>query len=224
MAILNREQIVLIEKYLDTRKLTQIDLRDEVLDHMANSIENNIEKGKPFEAAFILEKQKWNKELKQYSSLWIGLVWNGPKIMMKQCEKYVKKMYFNIVWKSALSTILLIVLIKISNLENRPNIFIYAFSIFYFLIAGALILSIFQVIKTKKQSTYRYLFKKNAFPTALMLILLNPYTLLNYVLTTNISTEIPWYSSLSFFLMAFLGLEIFNFSRKHIQELKLKQL
>jgi len=87
------EQLKRIEKYLDFKELNQIDLREEVLDHMANSIEVALEKGSSFSDAFNLEIKKWNKDLELYSSFWLGIAWVGPKIMIKKCIRLVKKIY-----------------------------------------------------------------------------------------------------------------------------------
>ncbi|NAS31654.1 hypothetical protein GTQ40_11775 [Flavobacteriaceae bacterium R38] len=222
---LNKEELLRIEEYLDSKKLVQVDLRGEVLDHIAAGIENNLEKGKPFEAAFILEKQKWSEELRGYSSIWIGLIWNGPKIMMKTCEKHIKKMYFNVLWKSAVGVIFLLLITNIFNMKNHQDVFIRLLDGFYFVVAGILLLSLFQITKTKNESTYRYLYKKNALAMVFSLILFSPSVMpSNYVLKAISSGEMYWYTFFGYFMMVFMGIEFFSLYRKHVNAVKLLRI
>ena len=217
---LNQKQLLEIEKYLDHRRLIQIDLKYEVLDHMANGIESLMKEGKPFEQAFILEKQKWNKELRSYSSLWIGLVWSGPRIMMKMCERHIKKLYINVIWKSVVGAIFLMTLLNIFESWVNVQFIAYAMAGYYFFIAIALLVSLIQISKSKKQSTYRYLYKKNAAIILFYLLLFNPLTLFNPLHEAFSSGELNWYVLLTYFIMAFMGMEVFKLYKKHNGTLK----
>ncbi|MBC6997526.1 hypothetical protein [Cytophaga sp. FL35] len=91
---LSESQIQRIENYLDRKELFQLDVRGEVLDHIIAGIEKAIQEEEiDFESAFAIEKGKWHRDLSGYSSSWIGWVWNGPKIVIKKCESWIKKTY-----------------------------------------------------------------------------------------------------------------------------------
>lgn len=90
---LNTEQLGAIANYLNRMELFQLDLRDEVLDHMVTSIETKMKSGISFDAAFELEICKWKKDLDTNSSYWLGLLWSGPKIVIEKCVKLVQRIY-----------------------------------------------------------------------------------------------------------------------------------
>ncbi|MFK5973078.1 MAG: hypothetical protein QM485_07335 [Flavobacteriaceae bacterium] len=65
---LTKDQIQKIENYLDIKRLTHLDLKIEVKDHMATDIENVMEEDSlGFQDAFEAANDKWNPELADYS-------------------------------------------------------------------------------------------------------------------------------------------------------------
>ena len=105
---LTQEQIQHIEDYLDTRRLRQLDIRMEVLDHISVSIETDIkEHSLSFVDAFEIQRITWDEELRDYSSYWLGFMWSGPKIMINKCVRLIKKTYTNVLLISSLILVLI---------------------------------------------------------------------------------------------------------------------
>ena len=109
---LTEKQILDIERYLNYHELKQIDLRYEVLDHMANSIESSMEEGISYEDAFNAAREKWKPELKSYSSFWLGWVFVGPKMMMKRSINMVKELYLKAFFIGVFVTLILVNIFK----------------------------------------------------------------------------------------------------------------
>ena len=110
---LTQEQIATIEGFLNRMELTQIDLRNEVLDHISEAISvSMMHQQLSFEEAFTIEKQKWRDDLQSHSSYWLGLMWMGPKIVIQKCVKHTKIIYL----KAALPTV--VVLLFFYSTEN----------------------------------------------------------------------------------------------------------
>jgi len=65
MIVLNQQQLQHIESFLiEHYKLYYVDIKAEVVDHMASEIEEQISAGKTYEEAFVLVIAKWDKDLK----------------------------------------------------------------------------------------------------------------------------------------------------------------
>ena len=63
---LTKEQLLLVEEYLQKKNFNFIDLKGEVLDHIISDIENFIAKGLCFENAFKMIVLKWEQHLLIY--------------------------------------------------------------------------------------------------------------------------------------------------------------
>ncbi|MEH6618334.1 hypothetical protein [Maribacter arcticus] len=82
---LEQKQLEVIENYLNWKELVQVDLKNEVLDHMATSIENRMEEDEvAFSMAFKDVVLIWEKEL---TIQLIGLLFSGPKMLIYKCVK-----------------------------------------------------------------------------------------------------------------------------------------
>lgn len=91
---LTKEEIQLVCNYLNYKDITYIDLRSEILDHIVTEIEDIIQKEKvTFHYAFLTVKQKWNPQLKEASSMFFGLGFSAPKIVIKKAKKVYWKQY-----------------------------------------------------------------------------------------------------------------------------------
>ena len=91
---LTKEQIQRVEHYLNVKNIDYIDLRAEILDHIVSEIEDTIYKEKvAFHYAFAIAKQKWNKQLKESSSMFFGLGFSAPKIVIQKAKKVYWKQY-----------------------------------------------------------------------------------------------------------------------------------
>lgn len=171
---LNQDQLANIEGFLNQMELTQIDLRNEVLDHMSAGIsEGMFSQQLTFEEAFAIEKQKWRDDLQSHSSYWLGLMWMAPKIMIQKCVKQSKIIYL----KAAIPA--LAALLLFYSTENfwseqmlmRVNSLIGVVYICLFLL---LLTLKYKMKHTGYQTSYSFLFKINAITFCLLLVLYNP--------------------------------------------------
>ncbi|EAR02752.1 hypothetical protein [Maribacter sp. HTCC2170] len=172
---LTQNQIQQIETYLDSKELTHLDLRNEVLDHMANAIEESIqEEGLTFKEAFNQEINKWNPELVNYSSFWIGWAWTGPKLMIIKAVKETKKFYL----KSLLATAVISLMIHMTYISlignDHLNIMDGFVGLVYIAILGLTLLFFWRIKATDYQTTYSYLYKINTIGFAFMYLAFNP--------------------------------------------------
>ena len=171
---LSTEQVQHIETYLNFKELMHLDLLNEVLDHMAIGIEKSIkEKDLGFQEAFSKEVRKWNLELENYSSFWLGWAWTGPRILIDKGVKKAKQIYR----RTLLAT--LVVAMSIHLIYNtliviEPSKFLNA------IVGSAYIVILFffwRIKATNHQTTYSFLFKINAIGFAFMYLAFNPILL-----------------------------------------------
>lgn len=172
--VLEKEQIQLIEKYLDNKELVQLDIRNEVLDHIANGIENSIEKDKiSFENALKLEILKWDKALMNHSNLLLGLLYTGPRILITKCVKTLKRLYLYIV---VLAFVIAVLLGKIHQYFNEEMLrAISSFLGYIYLTAFVLAGTYFFILKKSNHKTsYGFLFGAHFLGSCIYYIIYNP--------------------------------------------------
>ena len=186
---LTQEQIQDIEKYLDYKELEQVDLRYEVQDHMIASIEHAIEEGMLYNEALEKECLKWNKELQDYSSFWLGIFWRGPKISINKCVQLIKKTYIN-TFLVTISVVPLIFLFKTFVNTINHEFVNSILGVVYILIFMSILYFHVKMKSTNKKTTYRFLFKINAIGIAFAYILYNP--LFTDILTINKGKDLSW--------------------------------
>ena len=171
---LNQDQLANIVGFLNRMELTQIDLGNEVLDHISEGIsEGMFSQQLTFEEAFAIEKQKWRDDLESHSSYWLGLMWMGPKIMIQKCVKQSKIMYL----KATLPAV--IVLLFFYSTENlwKEQILIILNSFVGIVYIGLFLLLLFLNYKMKRtgyETSHSFLFKINAITFSFLLVLYNP--------------------------------------------------
>ena len=169
------EQIHQIEAYLNFKELTQIDLRNEVLDHMSNGIEKSIkEKDLSFEEAFNQEGKKWNLELENYSSFWLGWAWSGPKLMIKKCVAQMKKTYFITLIFTLLLMALSYSMITFFQFGKHLDLITKALGILYLGFFFSIVFAHLKIKFSKFTTSYSYLFKINAVGSAFFYLWFNP--------------------------------------------------
>ena len=158
---LTEEQIQQVECYLNVKHITYIDLRIEVLDHIISDIENTINEEKvDFQYAFAITKQKWNKQLKETTSLFFGVGFSAPKIVIQKAKKVYWKQYL-LLLASYFSPFLLLSYFNF-KIENPTE---YGFFVF---LKGLLILSfsafIYMLIfrNYKTETTYGFILKSQS--------------------------------------------------------------
>lgn len=169
------EQIHQIEAYLNFKELTQIDLRNEVLDHMSNGIEKSIkEKDLSFEEAFNQEGKKWNLELENYSNFWLGWAWSGPKLMIKKCVAQMKKTYFTTLIFTLLLMALSYSMITFFQIGKHLDLITKALGILYLGFFFSIVFAHLKIKFSKFTTSYSYLFKINAVGSAFFYLWFNP--------------------------------------------------
>ncbi|QXP63617.1 hypothetical protein [Polaribacter sp. HaHaR_3_91] len=91
---LNKEQLQRVEHYLDKKNITYIDVRFEVLDHIVSDIETKMTKENlDFETVFYNVTEKWNTQLKETTSMFFGLGFSAPKLVIQKAKKVYWKQY-----------------------------------------------------------------------------------------------------------------------------------
>ena len=114
---------------------------------------------------------KWNKNFVTHSSFWIDSGLSGPKIFIDNSITIYKKMVLKI------QLIVLVVIIGFWNFSNYLKVFQSDYSqeitlIFKTAAAISIIISLYwlyQIKKTKLQTSYSFLFTKSVLPSALMI-------------------------------------------------------
>ncbi|WP_299430934.1 hypothetical protein [uncultured Maribacter sp.] len=151
---LSQSQIQNIEDYLDYKKLEQVDLRYEVQDHMIVAIEQSLAKGISYKEALAKEKEKWDPELESYSSLWLSHI-DGPKILIKKCDGYNKKMFL----ETILITGIIYFIISFINYNFIGESFYKFYVIALFIPMLISFYLSYKIRKSNIKSSYQYLFK-----------------------------------------------------------------
>ena len=170
---LNQEQLDHIDGFLNRMELTHIDLRNEVLDHMAASVEANLEKGHSFEEAADLVFEDWRPELRSHQSFWLGLLWQGPEILIDKAVVKMKTIYL----KAGLITICINGLFYF--LKDFLSIAVFktmnvVIGLVYILLFLVLLYLNNKIKKTNFETTFSFLFKINAIGFSFLLLLYNP--------------------------------------------------
>jgi hypothetical protein len=213
---LEQNQLDVIENYLNWKELVQVDLKNEVLDHMANSIEDRMEEDEvSFSMAFKDVVVIWEKELSNYSSPLIGLLFSGPKMLIYKCAKELKRIYLRTGVIALLITILFTILSrKFDNtlfLEFSRNLFGYA----YFLAIGIIVILHFAIRRTKTKSSFSYLFKTQALGFGYFYILHNP--LLTDMFGVFKSGEYEFVGFLAYSIMLVFSFSFFPLYKAHLK-------
>lgn len=168
---LSGEQIQQVEDYLTKKGLKYIDIRYEVLDHMVTDIEQLMEsKNLSFLNASENVFTKWNENFVTRSSFWIGLVYSGPKIFIDNSVIIYKKMVLKI------QLIAFVVIIGFGNFSNYFKVLQSDYSqeitlLFKIIAVFSMVIVLYwfyQIKKTKLQTSYSFLFTRNALPSALV--------------------------------------------------------
>lgn len=179
---ISKQEFNQIQKYLDKVELTQVDLRNEVLDHMITSIEQRkLDQNLSFEELFGQEIKKWKKDLDNDYSSWLGLFWSGPRIMIKKCSKMTTVFFLRIFLIAALLAGLMF-----SGNQSSELIFWFTRIIGYAYLIGMCIMILlwFRIKASGFESTYKFLFKAHAVGFGFAYVTFNPLWS-NILLSTN---------------------------------------
>jgi hypothetical protein len=92
---ITKQQLQRVTHYLNVKGITYIDLRMEIFDHIVSDIEAKMmAENSDFETAFYKVTNTWNKQLRKESSLYFGLTYSLPKIVLDKAKKVYKKWFF----------------------------------------------------------------------------------------------------------------------------------
>jgi hypothetical protein len=156
---LTTQQIKEVENYLNTKGISQIDVRIEVLDHMLIDIERLIEENEyDFERAFQLVSFKWNKHLVERTSFYFGVLYSAPRIVLNKAKKEFKKFYFILISSYFIPVVVLLnTNMKVSSeaislINPTISIVIIVFILFF-------INTYYKKSKTKLKTTYSFILK-----------------------------------------------------------------
>lgn len=165
---LTKEQILKIEKYLDTKGVNYIDFRIEIFDHIVTEIEDKIDKNSNFEVTFNEVTNQWNRYLNKTSSFNLGWTYYAPKVVIKKAEKIYRKKY--------VPTILLVVIPLITfmflNLELYKEIFTKLISNLFLISSITTALFSFIIFKTLTETTktvYSFIIRTKAMYIGILL-------------------------------------------------------
>jgi hypothetical protein len=168
---LTTEQIAQIEETLVLNGLIYDDIKLEVTDHIASEIEERISiEPSSFEVALTEVFKKWKPELKPSFSGLIGFT--NPRIMTVKCHKIVKRQLFTAITISSLITIALLVFVRnssyglaLTNIQGALRSFVL---VEFCMVIGAWAL----IWRSKHQTTYSYLMKKQSFGLLIFLFMI----------------------------------------------------
>jgi hypothetical protein len=208
---LTTKELQRVEHYLNVKHITYIDLRMEVLDHIVSDIETKMMKENlDFETAFYNVTDKWNKQLKETTSMFFGLGFSAPKLVIQKAKKVYWKQYILLFTSYFLPFILLTHFnFKIQN-PTEYNLF--------FILKGILILSFVAFIymllskNNKIETTYGFILKAQSLGAITgLIVLLIFFTRLKELNGINIGM---------FCSFIFMTFSYFHFYKKHKQAIK----
>lgn len=92
---LTSEQIQTIDAILEKKGIKYIDIKLELVDHIATQIEQEmITKGADFESALCLVLDKWKRQFVYSSNFFVGIIHSFPKIILNRLASKAKKYFF----------------------------------------------------------------------------------------------------------------------------------
>jgi|TARA_B110000240_G_scaffold130697_1_gene145106 hypothetical protein len=210
---LTKQQLQRVAHYLNVKSITYIDLRMEVFDHIVSDIEakmmtENLE----FETTFYSVTDKWNKHLKQEFSLYFGVSYSLPKIVLYKAKKVYKKWFF----ASYLFFIIPYILLDKMNINfsknelNDLNVFLQILTVCTLMVFFGLL-----IIKYKEKN-------KTSFSFILKTLSWNFFIGFIVLFYLNFSVQDDLQSFPISFLAAFIFItySYFHFYKKHLEAVK----
>ncbi|EIJ38372.1 hypothetical protein JoomaDRAFT_1357 [Galbibacter orientalis DSM 19592] len=171
---LTQEQIQEIEYALNKRGIDYIDLKYELLDHIATDIEQLMTEDKTisFEEAFNQAFYKWKDALRNSSSLLLGLAYSRPKIVVQACVNILKRGSFMLTLYGGAITLVLYLLIKL-GLLHFSEFFFNVVGILQFIIGGGLLLLFFHIKSSSYKTSYSFIYNINVAPFSIYYFIFN---------------------------------------------------
>jgi hypothetical protein len=164
---LTEEQIKVISDYLDYCGIKEIDVKLELLDHIATQTEELIVMDDAsFEDALKKVMIKWYPLFRKEKSLHVGLFYSFPKIVMSKIEARVKRTYVYLIVSFLLWTLLNFVLKVNFSINDITNSIVNFVSI---AIGFGIVLILIGINFKTKPTTYRFLINQSS-PILLFLL------------------------------------------------------
>jgi hypothetical protein len=210
---ITKQQLQRVAHYLNVKGITYIDLRMEVFDHIVSDIEAKMMDEKlDFETAFYKITVTWNKHLIKESSLYFGLTYSLPKIVLDKAKKVYKKWFFLSVLAYLIPYILLDQL-KITfsqNAINDLNVFLQILTVCTLMVFFGLLIIKY---KEKNKTSFSFILKTLSWNFSIGFIVL---------FYLNFSTQDDLQSFPISFLVAFIFMtySYFHFYKKHLEAVK----
>ncbi|WP_299015183.1 hypothetical protein [uncultured Polaribacter sp.] len=203
---LTKEQIQKINLYLDSKNLYEVDIRLEVLDHITTAIETKMEvENVDFHYAFAETRQQWNPNFKETTSMFFGLGFSAPKMVVKKAKSIFWKHYI-LLLTSYFIPFLLLTHFNF-KVENPAE---YSFFLVLKVTVGFALLAFFYMLffrNNKVKTTYGFILKSQSLGVLTGLLV--------FVLIMNRANELNEMdlSMVCFYLM--ITASYFTFFRKH---------
>ena len=163
---LTKEQIKRVEKYLDVKKVYYLDVRIEVLDHIASELENNIDENTPFEEAFRNTTKKWNTILQNSSSGYLGYAYVKPKVIIDKMKKYVKPHAIKLLFIFALMILLIGLQPEVATSYAQTINFLAI--LFIYTVSFIIGLGYIIIWQSKQRTSYRFVYEIQVLPYVLL--------------------------------------------------------
>ncbi|WP_291968195.1 hypothetical protein [Maribacter sp.] len=172
---LAQEQLDFISSYLCKKELVQIDIKMEILDHMANSIEKRIETyGDTFSDAFNAEALIWERELSNSTNPIIGFLYSGPKMLIDKCARKLKFFYLYTSVVALFFTIFFGFILKDLNSNIVFEFLRYLYGCVFTITLSVIVIIHFAIKKTQIKSSFSFLYKTQAVGFAFFYLIYNP--------------------------------------------------
>ena len=156
---LTAKQLKIVEHYLNIKDITYIDIRMEVFDHIVSDIEAKmVTENLDFETAFKNVKYKWSKHFRDSSSLYFGVMYSAPKIVIEKAKKSFSSLFFIGTFS------MFFILISIDNFqfifsENLQNTINFLFKSVSVLCLFCLLFIYYKNSKIDQKSTHSFILK-----------------------------------------------------------------
>lgn len=208
---LTKEQIQKVEKYLHNKYFDFIDLKVEVLDHIISDVEEKMRLEKvSFHQAFASSKQRWSSQLTETTSMFFGLGFSAPKIVIQKAKKVYWKQYVLLLASYFLPFLVL------NNfdfkIENPNNYFFFPV---LKIVVGFSLIAFFYMLLSKNnkiKTTYGFILKSQSLGilTGLIvfMIIVSRLKELNSIHISMICSSL------------FITISYFNFYKKHKEAIK----
>ncbi len=221
---LTAEQIAVIEETLILNGLKFEDLKLELTDHIASEIEEVMNTNTlSFEENLISVFSKWSDQLRPSCSFWINTnkkYWwfsteINPSLATYKCNKVVKKILKLSLFISLLASILLTVITRNWHSEVALNFLKSGFKMICFAVFILFVLARYMIWKSKRITTFGYLFTKNAFTQIIYLFFLGIGIFPIRIYTADFGLDLLF----NFFPLMVLSISIFylQLAYNHVQ-------